>query len=106
MRDEVIYGYFGVKIEGVWEVIKRDIPNLKPKFGERLMVGIFRATTSIPWCIASKSPNKSMYLTLLAKFPLRGNFTHPQLLGVIGLCSLGSNSNKNKTNGGESLGKK
>ena len=37
MRDEVIYGYFGVKIEGVWEVIKRDIPNLKPKFEETLI---------------------------------------------------------------------
>ncbi len=32
MRDKVIHAYFGVKIERVWEVIKRDIPKLKPKF--------------------------------------------------------------------------
>ena len=31
MRDKVIHAYFGVKIERVWEVVKRDIPNLKPK---------------------------------------------------------------------------
>lgn len=32
MRDKVIHTYFGVKIERVWEVVKRDIPDLKPKF--------------------------------------------------------------------------
>ena len=37
MRDKVIYSYFGVKIERVWEVIKRDIPNLKPKFEKMLI---------------------------------------------------------------------
>jgi len=36
MRDKVIHAYFGVKIERVWEVVKRDIPNLKPKFEEML----------------------------------------------------------------------
>ncbi|MDF2957177.1 MAG: HEPN domain protein [Candidatus Alkanophagales archaeon MCA70_species_1] len=37
MRDKVIHAYFGVKIERVWEVVKRDIPNLKPKF-ERMLI--------------------------------------------------------------------
>jgi len=32
-----MHAYFGVKIERVWEVIKRDIPNLKPKFGGTLI---------------------------------------------------------------------
>jgi len=32
MRDKVIHAYFGVKIERVWEVVKKDIPELKPKF--------------------------------------------------------------------------
>ena len=32
MRDKVIHAYFGVKLERVWKVVKRDIPNLKPKF--------------------------------------------------------------------------
>ncbi len=32
MRDKVIHAYFGVKIERVWEVVKRDIPRIKPKF--------------------------------------------------------------------------
>ncbi len=36
MRDKVIHAYFGVKIERVWEVVKRDIPNLKPKFEKML----------------------------------------------------------------------
>jgi len=39
MRDKVIHAYFGVKIERVWEVVKRDIPLLKPKF-ERILVEI------------------------------------------------------------------
>ena len=37
MRDKVIHAYFGVKIERVWEVVKRDIPNLKPKFEKMLI---------------------------------------------------------------------
>lgn len=37
MRDKVIHAYFGVKIERVWEVVKRDIPILKPKFEKILM---------------------------------------------------------------------
>ena len=32
MRDKVIHAYFGVKTERIWEVVKRDIPGLKPKF--------------------------------------------------------------------------
>jgi len=32
MRDKVIHAYFGVKTERVWEVVKRDVPMLKPKF--------------------------------------------------------------------------
>jgi len=32
MRDKVIHEYFGVRLERVWEVIKRDIPDLKPLF--------------------------------------------------------------------------
>jgi len=37
MRDKVIHAYFGVKVERVWEVVKRDIPMLKPKFEKILM---------------------------------------------------------------------
>jgi uncharacterized protein with HEPN domain len=36
MRDKVIHEYFDVKLEKVWETIKRDIPNLKPLF-ERML---------------------------------------------------------------------
>ncbi|MFN3762484.1 MAG: DUF86 domain-containing protein [Anaerolineae bacterium] len=32
MRDKVIHGYFRVKLERVWEVVQKDIPNLKPRF--------------------------------------------------------------------------
>ena len=32
MRDKVIHAYFGVKLERVWEVVKRDMPSLKTKF--------------------------------------------------------------------------
>jgi len=32
MRDKVIHAYFGVKIERIWEVVKREIPDLKLKF--------------------------------------------------------------------------
>jgi len=37
MRDKVTHAYFGVKLERVWEVVKRDIPHLKPKFERMLM---------------------------------------------------------------------
>ncbi|RLB03639.1 MAG: DUF86 domain-containing protein, partial [Deltaproteobacteria bacterium] len=37
MGGKVMHAYFGVKIERVWEVIKRDIPNLKPKFEKMLI---------------------------------------------------------------------
>lgn len=30
MRDKIIHEYFGVRLELIWEVIKRDIPQLKP----------------------------------------------------------------------------
>lgn len=36
MRDKVIHEYFGVKLERVWETVKRDIPRLKPQF-ERIL---------------------------------------------------------------------
>ena len=36
-RDEVIHAYFGVRVERIWEVVKRDIPKLKPKF-EKILV--------------------------------------------------------------------
>ncbi|HHF43346.1 MAG TPA: DUF86 domain-containing protein [Candidatus Aminicenantes bacterium] len=36
MRDKVIHAYFGVKIERVWEVVRRDIPKLKPEFEKML----------------------------------------------------------------------
>jgi uncharacterized protein with HEPN domain len=32
MRDKLIHEYFGVKLERVWETVKRDIPKLKPLF--------------------------------------------------------------------------
>ncbi|MEM5810198.1 MAG: DUF86 domain-containing protein [Candidatus Aenigmatarchaeota archaeon] len=31
MRDKLIHGYFGVDLELVWEVVKRDLPKLKTK---------------------------------------------------------------------------
>ena len=31
MRDVLIQGYFGVNLERVWAVVKRDLPELKPK---------------------------------------------------------------------------
>ena len=36
MRDKVIHEYFGVRLERVWETVKRDIPRLKPQF-ERML---------------------------------------------------------------------
>jgi len=32
MRDKLIHEYFGVRVERLWEVIKKDFPNLKPLF--------------------------------------------------------------------------
>lgn len=32
MRNKVTHEYFGVRLERVWEVIKKDIPDLKPLF--------------------------------------------------------------------------
>jgi len=37
MRDKVIHEYFGVRLERVWETVKRDIPDLKPLFEKILM---------------------------------------------------------------------
>ena len=34
MRDKLIHGYFGVEPERVWQVVRRDIPALKPVFEE------------------------------------------------------------------------
>jgi len=31
MRDRIIYGYDNVDLEIVWDVVKRDIPQIKPK---------------------------------------------------------------------------
>lgn len=30
MRDRLVHEYFGVDLEILWEVVKRDIPILKP----------------------------------------------------------------------------
>jgi len=32
MRDRLIHEYFGVKLEVVWNTVKDEIPDLKPKF--------------------------------------------------------------------------
>jgi len=32
MRDKVIHAYFGVNLKLIWQVIQKDIPELKPKF--------------------------------------------------------------------------
>lgn len=32
MRDKVAHAYFSVSLERVWEVIQKDIPDLKPRF--------------------------------------------------------------------------
>ena len=36
MRDKLIHSYFGVNLSLVWRVVKRDLPDLKPKF-EKLL---------------------------------------------------------------------
>ena len=32
MRDKLIHDYFGVNLRTVWDTVKKDIPDLKPKF--------------------------------------------------------------------------
>ncbi|MCS7283435.1 MAG: DUF86 domain-containing protein [Anaerolineae bacterium] len=32
MRDKLAHGYFSIRLERVWEVLQKDIPDLKPKF--------------------------------------------------------------------------
>lgn len=34
MRHRVIHGYFGVRLDRVWEVVERDVPALKPMLEE------------------------------------------------------------------------
>jgi uncharacterized protein with HEPN domain len=34
MRDRIIHGYDNVDLEIVWEVVKRDIPQIKPYIEE------------------------------------------------------------------------
>ncbi|MBI5078684.1 DUF86 domain-containing protein [Candidatus Saganbacteria bacterium] len=36
MRDKLIHEYFGVRYEVVWDTIKIEIPELKPKFEKML----------------------------------------------------------------------
>ncbi len=32
MRDKLIHDYFGVKLERVWDTVRRDIPDIRPLF--------------------------------------------------------------------------
>jgi len=32
MRDKVIHGYFGVRLDIVWNTVKEELPSLKPTF--------------------------------------------------------------------------
>ena len=32
MRNKLIHEYFGVKLEIVWDTVKKEIPEIKPKF--------------------------------------------------------------------------
>ena len=32
MRDKLIHFYFGIRLEKVWETVKKEIPPLKPLF--------------------------------------------------------------------------
>ena len=36
MRDKLIHEYFGVDLEIIWEVIKKDLPSIKPLIVEAL----------------------------------------------------------------------
>ena len=31
MRDKLIHDYFGVNLQTIWNTVKKDIPNLRPK---------------------------------------------------------------------------
>jgi len=33
MRDIIAHEYFGVKLDRVWDVVRKDLPNLKEKIG-------------------------------------------------------------------------
>ena len=33
MRDIVAHGYFGVKLDRVWDIVRKDLPELKEKIG-------------------------------------------------------------------------
>lgn len=37
MRDRLIHGYFGIDYEIVWDVVKNEIPLLKPRI-EQLII--------------------------------------------------------------------
>ena len=37
MRDRIIHGYDNVDLQIVWDVVKRDIPHIKPKIEEILI---------------------------------------------------------------------
>ncbi|MEM4312076.1 MAG: DUF86 domain-containing protein [Nitrososphaerales archaeon] len=32
MRDKLIHEYFGIKLEVVWETVKKEIPSIEPEF--------------------------------------------------------------------------
>lgn len=36
MRDRIIHGYDNVDLQIVWDVVKRDIPEIKPKIKQIL----------------------------------------------------------------------
>jgi uncharacterized protein with HEPN domain len=37
MRDRIIHGYDNVDLQIVWDVVKRDIPEIKPKIEQILI---------------------------------------------------------------------
>ena len=36
MRDKLIHEYFGVDLEIIWEVIKKDLPSIEPLLREAI----------------------------------------------------------------------
>ena len=36
MRDRIVHGYDRVDLQIVWDVVKRDIPDIKPKIAQIL----------------------------------------------------------------------
>ncbi len=38
MRDRLIHGYFGVDYEIVWDVVRNELPSLKPKIEELIVL--------------------------------------------------------------------